>query len=128
MSDKKGKRRERNLRIPASPPVVAFQAKVFPQWMYGDPAIAVERIEEHEIAVLERKQARAHREAEAQRQIVPELQGLIAVPPTAMRALKCNSMARGLRLAYGRATDQLQRVLKQARIRELVASVKKDCA
>lgn len=32
--------------------------KVFPAWMYGDPAIAVERIESIELRAAERKQAR----------------------------------------------------------------------
>jgi len=32
--------------------------KVFPAWMYGDPAVAAERIENIELRAAERKQAR----------------------------------------------------------------------
>jgi len=74
--------------VPVVPAVPA--AATLPSWMYADPAVVVERIEENEVRVELRRQQR-----EAQQQ----------------------------RVTFGLVGEGTVRLIKRARIRELVAGV-----
>lgn len=68
MHAKLRKRRETNPAYPDTPPGAALRAKILPQWMYRDPAEAIERIENIGLRAEARERIRdLEREQDAER-------------------------------------------------------------